>query len=1270
MKAINSRTIPWMYIAVFVFASASVSLIGLLYYREQSESIKQEKKKELATIVDLKVQQIEEWRKERAADALTISRNRIISRAFDQWLKSPSPRPVNEGLASWLTTRIESQPYDMASLLDTAGNVLLSAGRKSAEIGFNAHRDLSSAFRTRNIVFGDFEKEAPDVSIYLDIIAPLLIERGKDTVSVGAVLLQLKPLDFFFPSLNSFPSNYKTCETLLFRKERDSVSFINETKDHKHAPLSLCFPLTQSQLPAVEFINTGREVVEGIDYNGIPVLAAARNIPGTPWGIVIEESTDEVYAPIRELKSAMELNAGLFIATVGSIIGLFWRQGRLTYYKRELALELERKALAEHYDYATRYANDIIIMADEAGNIIDINERGIHAYGYSRNEMRRLTIADIREMSNMTPVADAPEKLGDEKGLLFETRHRRKDGAMFPVEVSARTMKIGDRIFFQSIVRDITERKQAEQKLRTLNSLYYMLSQVNQTIVRATEQYALFQKVCDISVEYGSFQMAWIGMFDTDSHRLKLVCQRGLDDEFFSLINEEIRRMPPDHQIVKALQAGQSYICNDIEKDVQQWPWRRQASVRRYRSFALLPIQLHSRTVGLFALNASSVDFFSQDELELLNEIVLDVSFAIENIERELERALAEEALKESTELVRNSQKAGRIGSYATDFTAGVWRSSEELDDIFGIDQNFQRTVEGWGSIVHPDEQAGMISYLDSIIAQRMPFDKEYRIIRVNDGAERWVYGRGELIFGEDGRLLKMIGTIQDITDRKKSEELIALHSRALESAANAIVITNREGIIVSVNPAFSRFTGYAADEVVGKNPRFLSSGAQAPSFYKSLWETILSGRVWQGEIVNKRKDGSLYNEEMTITPVANAAGNISFFIAIKQDVTERKRLQAELVQMQKMESIGTLASGIAHDFNNILGIIVGYAALIERDPRTISQSIQSINAAVNRGAGLVKQILTFARKSGVVVGPLEVNSMIKEIAKMLKETFPKTVEISLSLGRTIPPINADPTQLHQAVLNLCVNARDAMPNGGVLTLQTDVVTKENLRTLFPDVAAAEYARLSVIDTGAGMDNKTLNQIFDPFFTTKAEGKGTGLGLSVVYGVMKEHHGFVNVESTPGKGSTFNLYFPVIRAGANPSPAAAGEEEKIPGGSETLLIVEDEVTLLEMMKVLVEDRGYRVIAAMNGLEALDIYRARGNEIDLVVSDIGLPKMNGRQLFKELKNINPSIKVIIASGYIDADEKSEIFKGGVEEFIQKPYLPDEVLKKIRSVLDKQ
>ena len=368
------------------------------------------------------------------------------------------------------------------------------------------------------------------------------------------------------------------------------------------------------------------------------------------------------------------------------------------------------------------------------------------------------------------------------------------------------------------------------------------------------------------------------------------------------------------------------------------------------------------------------------------------------------------------------------------------------------------------------------------------------------------------------------------------------------------------------------------------------------------------------------------------------------------------------------MESIGTLAAGIAHDFNNILGIVLGYTALIQRTPQSTSEGIRAIKAAVQRGANLVKQILTFARKTDVSFGPIDLNLMIEEIAKMLRETISKTIDLSLELGDSMPLIHGDATQLHQVLLNLCVNARDAMPKGGTLSVRTDMVEGSELRKFFSDASDEGYAHVIVTDTGIGMDESTLSHIFDPFFTTKEKGKGTGLGLSVVYGVMKNHHGLMNVRSELGKGSAFHLYFPIPEKIEQVSNQSIKERDENLRGDETILVVEDEEALLLMAKVVLEANGYRVMSAMDGSAALEVYRVHGDEIALVLTDVGLPKLGGDQLLIQLKKINPAVRVILASGYFEPKAKTAAFKAGAKEFVQKPYDPAEILKKVRHVID--
>jgi signal transduction histidine kinase/ActR/RegA family two-component response regulator len=393
--------------------------------------------------------------------------------------------------------------------------------------------------------------------------------------------------------------------------------------------------------------------------------------------------------------------------------------------------------------------------------------------------------------------------------------------------------------------------------------------------------------------------------------------------------------------------------------------------------------------------------------------------------------------------------------------------------------------------------------------------------------------------------------------------------------------------------------------------------------------------------------------------------------LEVFQDITEQKKLQQELIQSQKLLSIGTMAGGIAHDFNNILGIILGYSSLlhsIKDNPQKFSDAVRAIRQSVDRGAGLVRQILTFARKTDISFEPLSISDLVKELVSMLQQTFPKIITFNTSMEKHVPYINADHTQIHQALLNLCVNARDAMPSGGEISIAIKKVPGEKLRGQFSSATNPWYINLSVSDTGMGMDEAIRSQIFDPFFTTKEKGKGTGLGLSVVYGIVQAHHGFVNVESTLERGTTFLLYFPVpqeISAAIEPHEQAV---EQISGGNETLLLVEDETLLLDMVQILLESNGYTVFTAQDGEEAVLVYQQHAHEIALVISDMGLPKLTGVSEFEKMKEINPAVKIIFASGFFEPESKAKLENAGAKGFLQKPYVIEEVLSKIRKTLD--
>ncbi len=506
----------------------------------------------------------------------------------------------------------------------------------------------------------------------------------------------------------------------------------------------------------------------------------------------------------------------------------------------------------------------------------------------------------------------------------------------------------------------------------------------------------------------------------------------------------------------------------------------------------------------------------------------------------------------------------------------------------------------------------------------------------------------------------------------EQTKESETKYRTLFEESKDVVFISTPEGTLLDINPAGVDLFGYTSKEELLKvdiaRDLYWDPGRRE-EFTRVMQQR---GYVQDLELELKRKDGRKLIVLETTTAVRDKDGTIVAYRGFIRDITAQKVLEEQFRQAQKMESLGTLAGGIAHDFNNILGIILGHASILERvteKPEKILFSIEAITKAVHRGAELVKQLLTFARKSEVLVESVRVNDVVEELMQMLKETFPKTITYSSELEKALPTIQADRNQLYQALLNLCVNARDAMSSGGILSIVTQTIQRENILERFPDANDERYVHITVKDTGVGIDQATLSRIFEPFFTTKAQGKGTGLGLAVVYGVLQGHKGFIDVESEVGRGTAFHLYFPVQHH-IEPAGVPAVQYTEAPGGTETILVVEDEEQLLVLVQSLLESKGYTVLTAKDGEEAVERYRQAKDKIDLVLTDVGLPKLDGRGVFSQIKALNPQVRVIFASGYLEPDVKSEMFKAGVKDFVQKPYMPNEVLVKIREVLDKK
>jgi len=512
-----------------------------------------------------------------------------------------------------------------------------------------------------------------------------------------------------------------------------------------------------------------------------------------------------------------------------------------------------------------------------------------------------------------------------------------------------------------------------------------------------------------------------------------------------------------------------------------------------------------------------------------------------------------------------------------------------------------------------------------------------------------------------------------DVTEQRRTEEALleseANYRSLFESARDIIFTLSLDGLITKINPAVELTTGWKPEDLNGKHVFEILHPDDNAIAAESLQRVLNGGPSHYNEYQVRKKSGEYLTAEIRVTLQIRNGEKVGL-LGIARDVTVQKKLELQFRQAQKMESIGTLAGGIAHDFNNIMGIVYGYLAMAEQhinNTEKLEQDIEMIRTASDRGAALVRQLLAFARKSSVVFEQIDLNVLIKDLVPMLYATFPKTVEIELDLHKNVLPISADKNQLHQALLNIAVNARDAMSKGGKLSFKSEFILSEKLKTRIPDAPDGEYVHLAIIDNGSGMDEDIKNKAFDPFFTTKQKGKGTGLGLAVVYGIIGSHNGFVDVETETGKGTTIHVFLPKSSLQKEVS-LPPGDLKDIRGGNEIILIVEDEIPLRYFLKSLLESKGYIVLEASDGIEGMKIFNENKNQVALVISDFGMPKLDGLGLLKNIIEIKPTARLILTSGYIAPEQKSEILKAGARDIILKPYKPNEVLQHIREILD--
>ena len=527
-------------------------------------------------------------------------------------------------------------------------------------------------------------------------------------------------------------------------------------------------------------------------------------------------------------------------------------------------------------------------------------------------------------------------------------------------------------------------------------------------------------------------------------------------------------------------------------------------------------------------------------------------------------------------------------------------------------------------------------------------------------------------LFDETGQTVGTVHVMRDITERKRVEEAIRESEekyRSLVNHANDAIFIAQDGMVKFPNPSTLAMTGYSEEDYATLPFSSFIHPEDREMVVERHIQRLRGEEVpnpYSFRIMNKAGEEMWVHLNAVLTEWEKRPAVLCFM----RDITSQKMLEAQIQQAQKMEAVGTLAGGIAHDFNNLLQSVLGYTEILLMDHsigQHASKDLEEIKRAAKRGAELTQQLLTFSRKVQSRLRPVDLNQEVLQVQKILQRTIPKMIAVELSLVENLKPINADPAQVEQVLINLAVNSRDAMPEGGTLTIKTDHATLDNkFCKIHLGSKPGDYVKLTVSDTGHGMDEETLKKIFDPFFTTKGVGKGTGLGLAMVYGIVKSHEGYILCESEPNRGTTFEIYFPVAE---KQLMAEEFQEDKgMRGGSETILLVDDEEPIRNLGEQIFKIHGYSVLQAPDGESGLKLYREKKDEIDLVVLDLIMPVMGGKKCLEELLQINPKVKVVIASGYSPEGTVKEFLEKGAKNFISKPFNIKEMLQVVREALD--
>ena len=938
------------------------------------------------------------------------------------------------------------------------------------------------------------------------------------------------------------------------------------------------------------------------------------------------------------------------------------------------------------------------VYEPESLRFLAVNESALRQYGYGEQAFLQMSLKDLLVDGARAEALQARPSRGPSGPS--PSRHRRQDGREIAVEVNSDDIQFGGRRARLVLAHDITDRLEAVAEARRYSRAQRMLSACNEALIRAQDEATLLQEICRIGVDIGGYRLAWVGLAQDDAEkRILPAAAAGHDPGYLKDIRLSWDEGVPEGHgpSGRCVRSGEVVILPDLRDDARFGPWRERAAIQGYRSVINLPLKAQGRTFGILGLFSAERMELGPEEVALLQELADDLAFGITNLRRDAERQRLQRTLTLVGESISRSTGKAFFQDLARGMAQALGADAALVTRILPEDSTRGRVLAGVldGAALEPFEYRIPGSPCERLVdadafvvpegaADRYPGApflakagaQAYVGQRLDDAQGRPV---GQLIVlwrtpladpGLAQATLRIFGArAATELDRLESDARIREQASLLDEAREAILVRDLDDRIRYWNKGAERLYGWTAEEALGRSVSELLYEDPEP-FHRATAELLAKG-AWSGELPQATKEGGRLTVECHWTLVRDEQGNPRSILAINADITRHVELEQQLRQSQRLEVIGQLTGGVAHDFNNLLTVILGNSDLLSealKDDARLHRLADMTRSAAQSGAELTRRLLAFARRQPLQPKALDVNAFLGGLDGMLRRTLGEDIEIEYVRGAGLWPAMVDPAQLESAILNLCVNARDAMKGGGRLTLETaNVHIDQVYADQHAEVVPGQYVLVAVSDTGVGIPPEHLARVFEPFFTTKEVGKGTGLGLSMVYGFVKQSKGHVKLYSEPGLGTTVRLYLPRADQQADAADLR-GAQALAYGGTERILLVEDNELVRQVAEQQLAALGYTVRTAAHGREALAILQA-GEPFDLLFTDVVMPGgMTGRDLAAAALKLRPGLKVLYTSGYT---ENSIVHHGRLDKgvhLLNKPYRQVDLARKVREVLD--